>query len=56
LEPAKAFSLKLMCGLASIMLVLTTFIVVDAVRRWFMILSAGPAAQVDLAAPGRPAP
>jgi carbon starvation protein len=38
LDPAKAFSLKLMCVLASIMLVLTTLIVLDAVRRWYTIL------------------
>jgi carbon starvation protein len=47
LDPAKAFSLKLMCALASIMLVLTTLIVLDAVRRWYAILSA--AAQPQLA-------
>ncbi len=40
LDPAKAFSLKLMCFLASVMLVLTTLIVLDALRRWYAILSA----------------
>jgi carbon starvation protein len=40
--PEKAFLLKLLCFLASTMLVLTLMITVDAVRRWVQILS-GPA-------------
>ena len=37
-DPTQAFSLRLMCILASIMLVLTAIITVDAVRRWVGIL------------------
>ena len=40
--PDKVFLLKLLCFLASTMLVLTILITVDAVRRWIVIL-AGPA-------------
>ncbi|MFH0982575.1 MAG: carbon starvation protein A [Planctomycetota bacterium] len=38
-DPSQAFSLRLMSVLASIMLVLTAAIVIDAVRRWFSILA-----------------
>ena len=46
--PSEQLSLRLMCWLASIMLVLTAVIVVDAVRKWKCILAtpsvpAGPA-------------
>jgi carbon starvation protein len=40
--PDKVFMLKLLCALASTMLVLTVLITIDAVRRWIEILS-GPA-------------
>jgi carbon starvation protein len=45
-EPAEQFSLELMCWLASIMLVLSCVIVLDAMRKWKSILStpAVPAA------------
>jgi carbon starvation protein len=36
-------SLKLMCALASVMLVLSGVILVDAVRRWYQILRSEPA-------------
>jgi carbon starvation protein len=53
-DPKQVFSLRLMCALATIMLLLTATISVDAVRRWFVILRrpAGAAAPVDAAAPG----
>jgi carbon starvation protein len=44
--PDKVFLLKLLCFLASAMLVLTIVITVDAVRRWIEILS-GPARAPD---------
>jgi carbon starvation protein len=46
LDPAKAFSLKLMCALASIMLVLTTLVMLDALRRWYTILRAAAQRQL----------
>ena len=44
--PAEQLSLQLMCWLASIMLVLTCVIVVDAMRKWKSILST-PAASTN---------
>ena len=38
---AQAFSLKLNCALAGIMLVLTAVVAVDAVRRWYVLLANG---------------
>jgi carbon starvation protein len=52
-EPGEQFSLQLMCWLASIMLVLTSAIVVDAVRKWYSILR-GPAAGISPAAAVEP--
>ncbi|HOJ22435.1 MAG TPA: carbon starvation protein A [Armatimonadota bacterium] len=54
--PAEAFSLRLMCILASIMLVLTIAIVADAVRRWVQILSrpaGAPEGERELETAGR---
>jgi carbon starvation protein len=45
--PEKAFLLKLLCFLASAMLVLTIVITADAMRRWIQILS-GPARVPDV--------
>jgi carbon starvation protein len=53
-DPTKAFSLRLMIVLASIMLVLVAFITLDAVRCWRRIL-ATPAAPAPAVAP-RPRP
>jgi hypothetical protein len=47
--PAERFSLELMCWLASIMLVLSCAIVVDAMRKWISILST-PAASAAASA------
>lgn len=52
--PSEQFSLELMCWLASIMLVLTCVIVVDAMRKWKSILatpaaSTGPSAITETA-------
>jgi carbon starvation protein len=38
LDPGEAFNIKLMCAMASIMLVLSAIIILDAVRRWYSIL------------------
>ena len=38
---AQAFSLKLNCTLAGVMLVLSAVIAVDAVRRWYVLLANG---------------
>jgi carbon starvation protein len=39
---AQAFSLKLNCTLAAVMLVLSAIIAVDAGRRWYVLLANGP--------------
>jgi len=44
----EAFSLQLMSGLASTMLVLTVIIAIDAVRKWFTLLSGPPGAVVPV--------
>jgi carbon starvation protein len=50
-KPAQAGMLRLMCGLASLMLVLTVVIATDAVRRWMEILSTpAPKSSATLAA------
>jgi len=41
LPAAQAFSYKLMCVLASVMLVLTGLIVFEAIRRWYLLLANG---------------
>jgi carbon starvation protein len=54
LDPAKKFSLKLMCALACIMLVLTTLIVASALRRWIAILSRPAVSARVTAVAGQP--
>jgi carbon starvation protein len=41
LSAAQLFSYKLMCVLASLMLVLTGIILIEAVRRWYLLLAGG---------------
>jgi hypothetical protein len=52
--PSEQLSLQIMCWLASIMLVLTAIIVLDAIRKWKSILgtpsvSAGPTVVTETA-------
>jgi carbon starvation protein len=51
-DPRKAFLLKLVCVLASTMLLLTALIAADAVRRWMQLLAARPR-RAEPAAPAR---
>ncbi|MHB1033294.1 MAG: carbon starvation CstA family protein [Pirellulales bacterium] len=39
IEASQAFSIKLMCGMAGVMLVMTAIITIDAVRKWYSVLS-----------------
>jgi hypothetical protein len=41
-DPGQVVQLRLMCVLGSIMLVLTALITIDAVRKWYFILSRPP--------------
>ena len=41
LPAADVFSYKLMCVLASVMLVLDGLIVIESVRRWYLLLANG---------------
>ncbi|MBL8877635.1 MAG: carbon starvation protein A [Phycisphaerales bacterium] len=47
--PAEVFLVKLLCGLAAIMLVLTAVIALDAARRWWAILATAPQQRYQLA-------
>jgi carbon starvation protein len=52
IEPAAAVNLKLMCGLSGTMMLLSALIVADAVRRWYLLLTAGPRPEAELVEAG----
>ena len=49
----KIFSVRLTCGIAAVMLLLSGVIVIDAARRWYVLLSSGATqAETNLPAVG----